>query len=157
MKTAWPSAYRETSYYGLLTPGDKLVSRFKLYYTTFLRFGQVFLKFFIPEISYRLADTGFPSVPTTQADEGNKRIAVLTVLAGLFAKRPSVMGAGALAASRNTMTSEFASVKKVKAVRWMDTILVKEFLEKNRVYVNKDDFEFVYDYITSRCKKAKIG
>ena len=86
-----------------------------------------------------------------------KRIAVLTVLAGLFAKRPSVMGAGALAASRNTMTSEFASVKKVKAVRWMDTILVKEFLERNRVYVNKDDFEFVYDYITSRCKKAKIG
>ena len=35
MKTAWPSAYRETSYYGLLTPGDKLVSHFKLYYTTF--------------------------------------------------------------------------------------------------------------------------
>lgn len=92
-----------------------------------------------------------------KSEKIGKRIAILTILAGLFAKRPSVVGAGALSASRNTMTSEFSSVSKVKAVRWMDTILVKEFLDRNRVYVNKDDFEFVYDYITSRCKNAKIG
>jgi hypothetical protein len=44
----------------------------------------------------------------------------------------------------------------VKAIRRMNTIKVNERFQKNRVYVSDEDFDFVYDYITSRCTNAKI-
>ena len=54
------------------------------------------------------------------------------------------------------MTSEFRVVRKVKAVRWMHLIMVNEFLSRNQVYVEDEDFDFVYDYISKHCPKAKI-
>ena len=92
-----------------------------------------------------------------KSEKIGKRIGTLTFLVGLFARRPTAMGSGILAASRNTMTTNYSSVRKVMAVRWMNTIMVNEFMSRNRVYVDKDDFEFVYDYISSRCKNAKIS
>ena len=86
-----------------------------------------------------------------------KRIGILTVLVGLFARKPGVMGSGMLASSRTSMSTDFNIVKKVKAKRWMNTIMVNEPFCKNRVYVSDADFDFVYDYISSRCPKAKIS
>lgn len=84
-----------------------------------------------------------------------KRIGALTTLSGLAAGKPGVMGAGMIAANRTSMSSDFSVVKKVKAVRWMDTIQVNEPFGRNRVYVNKDDFDFVYTFILSHCPKAQ--
>ena len=84
-----------------------------------------------------------------------KKISMLTVLVGLFARKPGVVGSGMLA-RRTSMITEFYLVKKVKAKRWMNTIMVNETFEKNRVYVSDADFDFVYDYISSHCPKAKI-
>lgn len=86
-----------------------------------------------------------------------KKIGILTVLAGLLARRPGVAGAGMLSASRMTMSSDFSVVKKVKALRWMNTIKVNEPFGKNRVYVCDEDFDFVYNFISSHCPKAKIS
>lgn len=85
-----------------------------------------------------------------------RRIGMLNVLAGMASGKPGVMGTGMLSASHTSMATDFASVRKVKALRRMDTIKVNESFEKNRVYVNKDDFDFVYEYICSRCPKAKV-
>ena len=52
------------------------------------------------------------------------------------------------------MSSDFSNVKKVKAIRWMNTIMVNEPFGKNRVYVNDEDFDYVYDFIIKRCPKA---
>ena len=85
-----------------------------------------------------------------------KRIGCLTALVGLFARRPGVMGAGMISASRTSMSSDFATVRKVKAIRWMHTIKVNERFSQNRVYVSDEDFDFVYDFISSHCQNAKI-
>lgn len=90
----------------------------------------------------------------TQLKQAQK-MAFLTVLVGIFAKRPSTAGAGMLAASKNASISEFAKVRKVKSRRWMHLIKVNQLLDHNQVYVRKEDFDFVYDYIKSRCPKAK--
>ena len=84
-----------------------------------------------------------------------QKVAFLTVLVGLFAKRPTTAGAGALAASRQSSTSEFANVKSVKHRRRMHLIKVNQLLNRNQVYVPDEDFDFVYDFIKSHCPKVK--
>ena len=84
-----------------------------------------------------------------------KRIGFLTVLVGLFSRKPGMMGTGILASSNTSMSSDFLRVRSVKAVRWMNTIKVNERFSRNRVYVSDEDFDFVFDYISSRCPIAK--
>ena len=79
----------------------------------------------------------------------------ITVLVGAMAKNPTTMGAGMLAASKSKSTSEFANVRRVKARRWRNLIKVNQLLFKNQVYVSDEDFDFVYNFIKSRCVNAR--
>lgn len=94
----------------------------------------------------------------TQMPRQYKKAQVLsafTVLAGLASGKPSTVGAGILAATKNSSTSVFESVRKVKARRRLHVIKVNQLLNKNQVYVPDEDFDFVYDFIKSRCPHAK--
>lgn len=82
-------------------------------------------------------------------------VGLITALVGLAAKNPTTVGAGLLSASRSTSTSVFANVRSVKARRRRNLIKVNQLLFKNQVYVPDEDYDFVYDYIKSRCPKAK--
>lgn len=79
----------------------------------------------------------------------------LTVMVGLLARRPSTVGAGLISGSRSMLYSRFSKVKEVKAKRSQHLIKVNETLNHNRIYVSDEDFDFVYDFIRSRCKKVK--
>jgi hypothetical protein len=46
-------------------------------------------------------------------------------------------------------------VRKVKRRRWMHLIKVNQLLDRNQVYVRKEDYDFVYDFIKSHCPKVK--
>ena len=76
-------------------------------------------------------------------------------MAGVAGGSFSTAGAGMLAASKNASVSEFAKVRKVKPRRWLGVIKVNQLLERNQVYVRKEDFDFVYDFIKSHCPNAK--
>ena len=80
----------------------------------------------------------------------------LTLLAGIAAGKPAVAGLGLNVSSRNTSTSEFKNVEVVKSRRRWNTIHVNQLLDKNQVYAGDADFDFVEQFITARCKKAKI-
>ena len=82
-------------------------------------------------------------------------IGLITALVGAMAKNPTTMGTGLLAASKNRSSSEFANVRRVKAYRKRNLIKVNQLLNKNQVYVADEDFAFVYDFLKSRCTKAK--
>lgn len=107
-------------------------------------------------VHFILDEKGVVHKQSPKAKKVAKRIGFLTMMAGLLSRRPSVMGSGALAASRTSMSSDFSVVRKVKALRRINTIKVNEPFGKNRVYVCNEDFDFVYDYICSHCPKAKI-
>ena len=82
-------------------------------------------------------------------------IGLITALVGVMAKNPTTMGAGLLAASKSRSSSEFANVRRVKAYRKRNLIKVNQLFNKNQVYVADEDFDFVYNYIKSRCINAK--
>lgn len=82
-------------------------------------------------------------------------IGALTMLAGLASGNPSTIGTALLAQSRTSMSSSYGSVKKLIPQRGMNLIKVNETLEKNRVYVCDEDFDFVYQYLCTHCPNVK--
>ena len=82
-------------------------------------------------------------------------LGALTTLVGAAAGKPGVMGAGILSASRSTSTSTLANVARLIPCRRLHLIKVNQLLNKNRVYVLDEDFDFVYDYLCKHCPKAK--
>ena len=84
-----------------------------------------------------------------------KVLGALTALVGAAAGKPGVVGSGILASSRSTSTSVLANVKRIKARRRQNLIKVNQLLNKNRIFVPDEDFDFVYDFLCQHCPKAK--
>ena len=84
-----------------------------------------------------------------------RKLGLLTVLVGILAKRPSTVGAGMLSTARTTSTSVFANVRRIKPRRYIELIKVNQRLDRNQVYVPKEDYDFVLNYIRTHCPKAK--
>jgi hypothetical protein len=85
-----------------------------------------------------------------------KKIAAATMLVGVLARRPGVVGSGMMASAHTQTVSRFASVRKVKALRRHNLIKVNERFIKNRIYVEDADYDFVLDFIISHCPHADI-
>lgn len=84
-----------------------------------------------------------------------QKIGAVTAVAGAASGRLTTAGAGMLAASHNTTTSEFSHVRRIKPRRMFNVIKVNQRLSHNQIYVSKEDFDFVYDFIKSHCPNAK--
>ena len=83
-----------------------------------------------------------------------EKMGCLIALAGIFAKRPSVAGAGFMTAAHTKTSSDFSRVRRIKAYPRLHSIKVNEGLSKNQVYTHPEDFSFVLDYIQSHCPKC---
>ena len=82
-------------------------------------------------------------------------LGALTTFAGAVAGKPSVVGTGYLAASRSTTTSELANVARLIPRRRQNLIKVNQLLNRNRIFVPNEDFDFVYNFLRQHCPKAK--
>ena len=82
-------------------------------------------------------------------------LGALTALVGVAAGKPGVVGSGLLAASRTSTTSTLADVARLKPCRRHHLIKVNQLLNKNRVFVPDEDFDFVYDFLCQHCPRAK--
>ena len=79
----------------------------------------------------------------------------LAILAGLATGRMGTIGTGMLAKSRTSMTTTLSDVKRLTPCPRMNMIKVNETLSKNRVYVCKEDFFLVYNFLCEHCMNAK--
>jgi len=65
------------------------------------------------------------------------------------------VGTGILAQSRMSMISTLADVERLIPCRRMNLIKVNQRFAKNRIYVNDEDFDFVYNFLLTNCKNLK--
>ncbi|MBR4799580.1 MAG: zinc ribbon domain-containing protein [Clostridia bacterium] len=79
-----------------------------------------------------------------------RKIGAAAFLGGAASGSFTAMGAG-IAATRTEMYSEFAKVRKVKGSVSRGVIKVNGRLNHNMVFVQKEDYEFVKQYIISHC------
>ena len=106
-------------------------------------------------VLFQMDEKGIAHVVTPEQMKRAQKLAKITAVAGAARGSLTTAGAGVLAASKQASTSVFHYVRKVKPRRWLHVIKVNELLERNQVYVPDEDFDFVYDYIKSRCVNAK--
>lgn len=106
-------------------------------------------------VLFEMDDKGVTHVQQDKQYKKAQAISWLTVLAGVVKDSPGVMGTGILAGTKQKITSEFKNVSTVIGLKRWNTIKVNQLFAKNQVYVKSEDYDFVWDFITSHCKKAK--
>ena len=84
-----------------------------------------------------------------------RKIGIIAIIVGFFTKKPSTVGQGLFIASRATSTSTLSKVRRIKPRRAWHLIKVNEGLEHNQVYVPKDDYDLVLDFLRQHCPNAK--
>lgn len=83
-------------------------------------------------------------------------LGLLLAISGAKTGNIGQTGQGLMAAGRNQSTSEFAHVRKIILKKRRNTIMVNQRLFHNQVYVEKDYFDFVADYLIQHCPNAKV-
>lgn len=68
----------------------------------------------------------------------------------------AIAGTG-LAMRPNIYTAKFAKVSSVKGDRKDNLIWVNTFMQSLMIYVPDEFYDFVWNYITQRCDKARIS
>ncbi|MDO5118104.1 MAG: hypothetical protein Q4D34_06420 [Eggerthellaceae bacterium] len=138
-----------------------------------LTFGGIFIALFIVltvvgYLVYAIMQGGKYCVVFTMDEEGitHKQlprqykkaqiVGALNVLAGLAGGNVTQAGIGLITSTRDSISSEFASVRSVKGSRALRVIKVNEPLAKNQVYVEADDYDFVFGFIRDHCPNARI-
>ena len=71
----------------------------------------------------------------------------LTAMIGAAAGKPSAAGAGLLAATHDSLSTDFDKVKRIKISRAHHTIYLNAPFSNNQVYVKDEDFDLVKNYI----------
>lgn len=83
-------------------------------------------------------------------------MSLITMLLGAAAGKPGVVGTGILASAKSSMVSSWDAVRSIDIDARHNVIKVNERLNKNQVYAEDADFEFVADFIkmhvTKKCK-----
>ncbi len=107
-------------------------------------------------VLFEMTDEYVKHIPTPKQFEKAQALNWLTVMVGAVAHKPTIMGAGMLAGAKSSSTSVFKDVEFIRVRRKRNTIHVDQLLDKNQVYAEDADFDFVEKFIKDRCVKAKI-
>lgn len=108
-------------------------------------------------VLFEMDEKGVTHIQQDKQFKKAQGIAWTNMFLGAAGNKLSMTGSGLVLMTKNSMTSEFALVKKVTRNAGRNTIKLDQILEHNQIYVEKEDYDFVWNYITSRCKKAKVG
>ena len=106
-------------------------------------------------VLFEMDEKGIVHMQAPEQFKKAQKLAAVTAIAGAGCGSLSTAGAGLMAASKNASISEFAKVRRVKPRRWLHVIKVNMLFERNQIYVSSEDFDFVYNFIKSRCINAK--
>lgn len=107
-------------------------------------------------VKFEMTETGVTHTQLARQFKKAKAMSGILILAGLATHNLGRVGQGLLVGSHNSMSSSWKSVKSIVIRRSRNLIKVNETLNHNQVYAEKEDFDFVENFIrehvTSKCK-----
>lgn len=98
---------------------------------------------------------GVKGVQVANEAKRNKVLGTVVAVMGAATGNLTQMGVGTMVAADDERYSQFATVSKVKPDRKHNTLNIHNGLFHEQVFVGDEDFDFVLDYIISRCPKLK--
>lgn len=101
-------------------------------------------------VEFEMDQNGFVHRQTAAQAKKAKKIGKTAMLGGAAAGNLGAISTG-IAAQRTEMYTDFAKVKKVRALPRRNLIKVSEGLEHNQIYAQREDFDFVLNFILSHC------
>ena len=107
--------------------------------------------------AFEMDDAGILHAQGQNKTEKQKLIEQMTVLLGAVSPVIGVLGSGLTAAVNSSWKSNFFAVTSLKAKRRYNAIYLNEQGCKNIIYVDGRDFDFVWNFIKTRCDKAKTN
>lgn len=134
----------------LIIPGIFFVLSVISYFIVAAMYGWKYI------VLFEMDDRGVDHIQMPKQFEKAQALSWLTMMAGFATGSFTAAGTGILAGSKSNSTSTFEVVRKVIKKKAFHCIKVNELVEKNQVYVEDADFDFVWNFITSHCTNAKI-
>lgn len=107
-------------------------------------------------VLFEMDDERVSHIPSPRQFKKAQALNWLTVMVGILGKNRGAVSAGMLAGAKGPSTSIFKDVEFLRVRRKRHTIHVDQLLDKNQVYAEDADFDFVEHFIRERCVKAKI-
>ena len=107
-------------------------------------------------VVYTMDDAGILSEQQPKQAKKANIIADLLVLAGALSGNLTTIGIGLSSANKTSMYSAFKGVKKLKGVAEKGLIRMDARFNHDRAYCEQEDFNFVWNYVKSRCDGAQI-
>lgn len=105
-------------------------------------------------VLFEMDDRGINHIQHPKQVKKAQALADLAILAGTATGNLSTAAAGMNA--RTEMQSDFDTVRKVRSYPRRNLIKVDGLIEHNQVYADKEDFEFVRQFIIGHCANAKV-
>ena len=84
-----------------------------------------------------------------------KLLDALTIMAGSATRNYTATGIGIANAAGGSLYSSFQNVRKIKARKDRGLIILNGRLIRNQIYVDDENFDFVYAFIKERCPNAR--
>lgn len=107
-------------------------------------------------VLFEMDEKGVKHIQMQKQFKRNQILSMITVLAGIAAGNVQTTAAGVMAGTKRSTYSDFDKVKEVKINHKRNVIFLNENLTHNQVYANKEDFNFIADFIIKQCGKAKV-
>ena len=107
-------------------------------------------------VLFEMDDERVSHIPTEKEFKKAQALSWLAMITAVAAKNRGAFSAGMLSGMKGPSTSVFKSVEYLRIRRKRHTIHVDQLLDKNQVYAEDADFDFVEKFIKDRCIKAKI-
>ena len=101
-------------------------------------------------VVFEMDDEGITHRQMKSQFDKAKALMWLTAAVGGASGSLSTAAIGINAATRDSLSTDFDKVKKVKVSKWRNTIYVNAPFSHNQVYVKPEDFDFVLQYILGR-------
>ena len=110
-------------------------------------------------LRYEMDESAVALVRRSGSMDAVNALGVIAILAGLASNQPDVaLQAGStLAVANNTGTTRFDAVRRVKVLPAFDLLDLREWFGMNQIYVPREDYEYVRDFILARVsEKARM-